>query len=59
VPAGGRWDEVLNSDAETYGGSGVGNLGGITATEDQWGGFQHCLEMTLPPLAVVAFRAAG
>ena len=28
VPAAGRWREILNTDAETYGGSGVGNMGG-------------------------------
>ncbi len=31
VPRGGRWDEMLNSDAPLYGGSGVGNLGGVEA----------------------------
>ena len=32
-PRAGRWREVLNSDAAIYGGSGVGNLGGVTATD--------------------------
>src|SRR5271165_2723668 len=31
VPRGGRWDELLNSDAPLYGGSGQGNLGGAVA----------------------------
>ena len=30
VPLGGRWRELLNSDAEPFGGSGIGNLGGVT-----------------------------
>ncbi|HWC33911.1 MAG TPA: 1,4-alpha-glucan branching protein GlgB [Mycobacteriales bacterium] len=59
VPSGGRWAEILNSDAETYGGSGLGNLGGVTATDEEWGGFPHRLQVTLPPLAVVAFKADG
>jgi 1,4-alpha-glucan branching enzyme len=50
VPSGGYWTEVLNSDATIYGGSGVGNLGGIH-------GRPWSLPVTLPPLAVVAFRA--
>jgi 1,4-alpha-glucan branching enzyme len=58
VPVGGRWDEVLNSDAETYGGSGVGNLGAVSAVDAEWGGFPHRVEVTLPPLSLVAFKAA-
>ncbi len=59
VPAGGRWDEVLNSDAETYGGSGLGNLGAVVAKDGEWGAFPHRVEVTLPPLSVVAFKATG
>ncbi|HVV74581.1 MAG TPA: 1,4-alpha-glucan branching protein GlgB [Mycobacteriales bacterium] len=59
VPAAGRWAEVLNSDSETYGGSGVGNLGGVLATDGEWGGFPHRIDVTLPPLGLVAFKAEG
>ena len=38
LPRGGRWREVLNTDAEAYGGSGVGNLGGVDAVEESWHG---------------------
>jgi 1,4-alpha-glucan branching enzyme len=31
LPDGGRWDEVINTDAIEYGGSGIGNLGAVTA----------------------------
>ena len=34
LPVGGAWREVLNTDAEFYGGSGVGNLGGVEALEE-------------------------
>ena len=57
VPEGGRWDELLNSDAEIYGGSGMGNLGGVDAEAQPWHGFDHSLPLTLPPLAVVVLRA--
>jgi 1,4-alpha-glucan branching enzyme len=55
VPLGGRWTEVLNTDAEVYGGSGVGNLGGLDAKDEPHDGFAHRLEVTLPPLGSVFF----
>jgi 1,4-alpha-glucan branching enzyme len=56
VPQGGRWAELLNSDAEVYGGSGLGNLGGVTAEGQPWHGSEHSVALTLPPLAVVVLR---
>jgi 1,4-alpha-glucan branching enzyme len=53
VPGGGFWEEVLNTDATIYGGSGMGNLGGIDATPVPGHGRVHSLVMTLPPLAAV------
>ncbi|GAB4111828.1 MAG: 1,4-alpha-glucan branching protein GlgB [Sandaracinaceae bacterium] len=53
VPLPGRWTEVLNSDADVYGGSGVGNLGGLDAVAEPWDGFDQKLELTLPPLAAL------
>jgi 1,4-alpha-glucan branching enzyme len=58
VPQGGRWDEVLNSDAPLYGGSGQGNLGGVTAAPLSWHGRPYLLNLTAPPLAVVVFKRA-
>jgi 1,4-alpha-glucan branching enzyme len=52
LPHDGRWNEVLNSDAASYGGSGQGNLGSITA---QGGG----ADVLLPPLATVFFEYVG
>ena len=37
LPFTGEWDEVLNTDADLYGGSGVGNMGVVTATEQPYG----------------------
>jgi 1,4-alpha-glucan branching enzyme len=56
TPTGGDWREVLNSDATLYGGSGQGNLGGAVATPVGAHGRPFSLNITVPPLAVVAFR---
>lgn len=56
VPFGGYWQEILNSDAEIYGGSGVGNMGGVSADEIQFHGRSHSLSLTLPPLGVVVLK---
>ena len=56
VPLQGRWTEILNSDAAHYGGSGVGNLGGLNATTVACHQFEHSLLVSLPPLAIVCFR---
>ncbi len=53
VPTGGFWLEVLNTDAERYGGSNMGNLGGVTAHPVQMHGEAQSLELTLPPLATL------
>ncbi len=53
LPRGGRWRERINTDAETYGGSGVGNLGSVQASEHPHQGQPFSTVLTLPPLAVV------
>jgi 1,4-alpha-glucan branching enzyme len=53
APAGGRWREVLNSDASVYGGSGQGNYGGVDATRLPVHKREHALTLTLPPLAAI------
>jgi 1,4-alpha-glucan branching enzyme len=58
VPRGGHWKEVLNSDAETYGGSGQGNLGGVEAVPSAFHGRPFSLAITLPPLAAVVFKSS-
>ena len=56
VPADGDWIEVLNSDAETYGGSGMGNPDGCHAAAAPLNDQPYSIEITLPPLAVVYLR---
>jgi 1,4-alpha-glucan branching enzyme len=56
LPATGEWEEILNSDAETYAGSGVGNFGSVTAVEGEWSGQPAHTTIVVPPLATVWFR---
>jgi len=56
VPHGGFWRELLNSDAEEYGGSHQGNMGGVEATPVSVHGHYHSLTITLPPLGIVFFK---
>jgi len=53
VPLAGVWREALNSDADAYGGSGVGNLGRVVAEGQPWHGRGQSVSLTLPPLAMV------
>ena len=53
VPAGGRWAEVLNSDAALYGGSAQGNMGGVDAAPIPLHGRKWSINLTLPPLGAV------
>ena len=59
VPVGGRWREVLNTDAETYGGSGQGNYGGLEADDVGMHGRQQSLALVLPPLGAVFLTPDG
>jgi 1,4-alpha-glucan branching enzyme len=56
LPLDGFYREIINTDGETYGGSNVGNLGGVTAAPVEWQGRTHSIVIDLPPLAVVAFK---
>ena len=53
MPRAGRWRELLNTDSTFYGGSDVGNLGGVTADTTPWHDQPYSVEVTLPPLGVV------
>ena len=55
----GFWREVLNSDATLYGGSGMGNLGGVHSVPVGAHGRFHSLTLTLPPLATVFLEFGG
>jgi len=56
VPFDGYWRELLNSDAGEYGGSNVGNGGGVQAQDIPAHGRPHSLQLTLPPLSVLFLK---
>lgn len=59
MPFAGRFDEILNTDAEEFGGSGVGNYGSVVAEDVPLGGRPASVELTLPPLAAIWLRASS
>ncbi|OVE75928.1 hypothetical protein BVX98_06725 [bacterium F11] len=56
VPKQGFYEEILNTDATDYGGSGVGNLGGVQTDTITWNGKPYSVNLSLPPLGMVLFR---
>jgi len=58
LPSTGEWVEVVNTDAEAYTGSGVGNLGSLHAVEGDWSGQPAYADIVVPPLATLWFRKA-
>ncbi len=53
VPRGGFYREILNTDSAYYGGSDLGNGGGVVGEAIPWHGQSHSVLLTLPPLAAV------
>ena len=56
VPQAGYYEELLNSDAEVYGGSNVGNLGGVESEEVSSHSLPHSIRLRLPPLAILILK---
>ena len=56
APGPGFYQEILNTDAQTYGGSNAGNAGGMYTEGYAWQGRDCSLNLRLPPLAVVGFK---
>ncbi len=59
LPVAGRWTELINTDAEAYGGSGVGNMGVVVAGDSSYHGRQASAEISIPPLGVLWLAAAS
>ncbi len=59
VPRPGYWREIANTDSRFYGGSDIGNDGGVASTADAAHGEPQSLDLTLPPLATIMLRAEG
>jgi 1,4-alpha-glucan branching enzyme len=56
LPFPGQWDEVVNTDAQLYAGSGVGNLGAVQADAGPWRGRPASARVVLPPLGTLWLR---
>ncbi|HMS84452.1 MAG TPA: alpha amylase C-terminal domain-containing protein, partial [Nitrospira sp.] len=59
VPEGGWYRELVNTDGIAYGGSNIGNGGGLQADETRSHGFPYSLTMTLPPLSALLLKREG
>ncbi len=59
VPAKGFWRELLNSDVKDYGGSGQGNMGGVSTAPISYHGQEYSLLLNLPPLGMVILKRQG
>lgn len=55
----GNWQEIFNSDAAQFGGSGIINHDPVAAESHQWHGKAHSLILDLPPLGAVVLRKAA
>jgi 1,4-alpha-glucan branching enzyme len=53
LPSAGKWAELINTDADAYGGSGIGNLGAVEAVAESWHGRPASVSLTIPPLGVL------
>jgi len=53
LPQPGMWHELVNTDAAIYGGSNVGNLGGVLAEAVPWHGMPASAELSIPPLGAL------
>jgi 1,4-alpha-glucan branching enzyme len=59
VPRDGEWEEILNTDASEFGGSGMGNLGVVRSAPVPAHGQPHRITVVVPPLGAVLFRSRG
>ncbi len=57
VPSEGTWEEILNSDATFYGGSGAGNFGGVESTPVPYHGYYNSVSLHVPPLGLIILKA--
>jgi 1,4-alpha-glucan branching enzyme len=53
LPRSGRWREAVNTDSNFYGGSDIGNLGGVVAGPIAWQSQPFSAEINLPPLGAL------
>ena len=53
LPFPGEWREIVNTDADLYSGSGVGNMGAVHAESESWHGQPASATLRVPPLGVL------
>jgi 1,4-alpha-glucan branching enzyme len=58
VPLTGRWHEIINSDSQHYGGSNLGNAGGVEAEPVPSHGYGQSVSLLIPPLAGILLQVA-
>ncbi|MDU1352026.1 MAG: 1,4-alpha-glucan branching protein GlgB [Actinomyces sp.] len=56
LPFSGQWEEILNTDSEEFGGSGVINMGPVIAEDVPWNGRPASAELRVPPLGALWLR---
>ncbi len=56
VPRNGLWKELINTNSLHYGGTGMGNFGGVQAEAVPWDGYSHSLNLVLPALTTFVFK---
>ena len=56
MPCAGRWVEIFNSDSEFFGGSNVGNAGGVSTVPEPWHYRDNSIAVMLPPLGAVYLK---
>jgi 1,4-alpha-glucan branching enzyme len=56
VPIKGRYTELLNSDSDYYGGSNVGNYGGVSSDDISFHGYDQSIKLVLPPLSTIILK---
>jgi 1,4-alpha-glucan branching enzyme len=59
APRPGAWRELLNSDADVYGGSGAGNMGRVETVAEPAHGRDHSMTLVLPPLSCLILAHEG
>jgi 1,4-alpha-glucan branching enzyme len=59
LPHAGSWTELVNTDAQLYGGSGVGNFGGVVADEAPSHGLPASAALRVPPLGALYLKWEG
>jgi len=59
LPKAGTWNEIVNTDSQLYGGSGVGNLGSVRTEDRQWHGQPVSVALRVPPLGALWLRPAS